>query len=134
MTVASGTRIHDKGHTFVEGTLKPLKDWIVVKPEKPSFSPIIATDWKGEAVRGTVIAVGPGKHRNIHKRFQKDGKEQRTVRQSTHFTPTEVKVGDRVELGGLELNGYLWRHVMLNGEDHIMCMEADVAGVHCGPA
>lgn len=124
-----GIRQHDKSLNFVSGTIRPLRDQIVVKPMPPALSQTIAADWNGEPVRGKVVAVGPGKWPNIHTRFHKDGKEVRTVRKATHFRPTEVKIGDVVQLGGMSLGGYLWNHIMVDGEDHIICMEADVCGV-----
>jgi co-chaperonin GroES (HSP10) len=124
-----GIRQHDQTLNFVSGQIRPLRDQIIVKPLPPALSQTIAADWNGEAVRGRVVAVGPGKHPNIHTRFQKDGKEVRTVRQSTQFRPCDVKVGNVVQLGGMELGGYLWNHLHIDGEDHIICMEADVCGI-----
>jgi hypothetical protein len=126
-TISSGVRLRDKSLNFVEGAIRPLKDWCVIKPLPLPFSDTIETDWSGETIRGTVVAVGPGKHCNIHTRGQRDGKPFRTVRQSTHFRPTDVKVGAVVQLGGLELGGYLWNHLQIDGQDHIICMEADIA-------
>jgi hypothetical protein len=130
----SGKRLNDKSLNFIEGRISPTEDWLLVKPLPPHLSQTIAADWNGEAVRGEVLAAGPGKYRNIHTRgfkVGKDGKPEqfRTVRKSEVFVPTEVKVGDVVQLGGMELGGYLWKHVIVAGQDCIWCMEADVCFV-----
>jgi hypothetical protein len=43
--------------------------------------------------------------------------------------PTEVKPGDLVEVGGLELNGYQFPQVTIGSELHVVCQEQDVAMV-----
>lgn len=49
----------------------------------------------------------------------------------THqYRPTECKVGDTVELGGLNVfdgQGYSFPQIMVEGELHLMVREADVA-------
>ena len=131
-TVVTGKRSYDRSVNFIaeHETIRPLRDQIIVKPLPIEFSSTLEVVWSGETVRGLVIAVGPGCYPNRHSRFQKDGKEQRTVRSSKQFRPTEVKVGDVVELGGKEIGGYLWTHVFVNGEDCIICREQDVCGIH----
>lgn len=126
-----GIRRHDKSLNFVTGTVRPLREKLIIKPLPPSLSQTISADWNGEAVRGQVIATGPGTYPNIHERGFKEGKEWRRVRKLNAFRPCDVKVGDIVQLGGMELGGYLWPHIMLNGEDHIICSEQDVTGVEC---
>lgn len=133
-TIQEGVRLHDKSLNFVSGKVRPKEDWLIVKPLPPNLSQTIAANWNGEAVRGKVIAAGPGKYPNIHtKGFRpgKDGKPEqfRTVRKSKVFVPTEVKPGEVVQLGGMDIGGYLWKHLILDGEDHIWCMEADVCFV-----
>jgi hypothetical protein len=129
-----GVRVHDKSLNFVSGEINPTEDWLLIKPMPPHLSQTIAADWNGEAVRGKVIEAGPGKYPNIHKRYFKPGKdgrpiEVREIKKSKVFVPTEVKPGDVVQLGGMSIGGYLWKHVLVNGEDHIWAMEADVCGV-----
>lgn len=133
-TVSSGVRLHDKSLNFVGGRVCPLEDWLIVKPLPPDLSQTIAADWNGEAVRGQVVAAGPGKYPNIHIRGFKTGKDGklvqfREVKKSKVFVPTQVKPGDIVQLGGMEIGGYLWQHVLVDGVDHIWCMEADVCGI-----
>jgi co-chaperonin GroES (HSP10) len=124
-----GIRQHDKSLNFVSGQIKPMREKIIVRPLPPALSQTIAADWNGEAVRGEVIAVGPGTHPNIHEKGTKDGKPWRRVRQLKAFRPCDVQVGDIVQLGGMEIGGYLWPHIMINGEDMIICSEQDVAGI-----
>lgn len=75
------------------------------------------------------MAKGPGRYPNRHYRGKRDGKEWRHIKPSAIFRETEVNIGDIVQLGGLELGGYLWPHVQIDGVDHILCSEQDVAVV-----
>ena len=129
MNDSPGVRQHDKSLNFIAGAVRPLREKIIVKPLPPALSQTIAADWNGEAVRGQVIAIGPGTHPRIHEKGVKDGKPWRTVRDLKAFRPCDVKVGDIVQLGGMEIGGYLWPHIMINGEDHIICSEQDVCGI-----
>ncbi len=127
-----GVRISDKTINFVAKAerIRPLRDQIIVKPLPLRFSPTIKAEWRGEAIRGEVIAAGPGCFPNLHSRGTKDGKPYHTIRQSKHFRPTEVKIGDVVELGGMEIGGYLFPKVWVDGEWCVICREQDVAVLH----
>jgi hypothetical protein len=51
---------------------------------------------------------------------------------SKHFRPVDVKVGDIVELGGLNVfdgEGYQFPEVLVGTETMLVCSERDVAGV-----
>jgi hypothetical protein len=128
----SGVRLADRAINFVaqEERLRPLRDQIIVKPLPLSLSERLRADWHGEVVRGVVIAAGPGCYPNIHARGFKDGKPYHTIRESKVFRPIEVKVGDVVELGGMELGGYLWPKVWAQGDWCVICREQDVAVLH----
>jgi hypothetical protein len=130
-TIQSGRRLNDRSLNFVSGRISPREDWLIIKPLPPHLSQTLHAEWNGEAVRGEVVAAGPGKYPNVHKRgFRpgKDGKpvEFREVRKSRCFVPTQVKVGDIVQLGGMDVGGYLWKHIIVDGVDMVWCMEADV--------
>lgn len=129
MTVeSSGVRLKDKSLNFISsGRVRPLKDRIIVKPLRLKLSEGIDADWNGAPVRGVVLAVGPGSYPNIHARGVKDGKPWRTVRQSQHFRPTEVRIGDVVSLGGMEIGGYLFPQIWFEGAWCVICQEADIA-------
>jgi hypothetical protein len=127
----SGVRLKDQSLNFVSGEVRPLREKLVLRPLPPSLSQTIAADWNGEAVRGEVIAVGPGTYPNIHEKGIKDGKPWRTVKRSRAFRPCGVRVGDLVQLGGMEIGGYLWPHILIDGIDHILVSEQDVCGVEC---
>ena len=128
----SGVRLADKALNFVAPTcrLRPLRDQIIVYPVSLWLSDTLCADWTGEVIRGRVIAAGPGCYPNIHSRGFKDGKPYHTIRQSRVFRPTEVKVGDLVELGGMEIGGYLWPKVWVEGAWCVICQEQDVAVLH----
>lgn len=129
---ASGVRLSDRSINFVpQGRrIRPLRDQIIVKPLPLALSDTINANWDGEVVRGTVVAAGPGCYPRIHQRGFKNGQPYRTVRQSLHFRATEVKIGDVVELGGLEIGGYLFPKVWFDGDWCVICSEQDVAILH----
>jgi hypothetical protein len=132
MTRADGVRFADKSLNFVSGEVRPLREKLVIRPLPPVLSQTIAANWNGEAVRGYVVAAGPGTYPNIHEKGFKDGQPWRRVRTLKAFRPNDVKVGDIVQLGGMELGGYLWPHISIDGVDHILVSEQDVCGVECG--
>lgn len=127
----TGVRISDKSANFILPTerIRPLRDVIIVKVEPLKLSATIHAEWKGEPVRGTVAAIGPGCYPNRHYRGKRDNKDFHTIKPSQHFRPTEVRVGDRVELGGMEIGGYLWPRITIDGQEHVIATEKDVACV-----
>ncbi len=121
---------------IVNGTLRLMGDRILVKP----------LDWQGDEVhgdgarlivvrngrtlRGEVIAVGPG-HNPLKYKPNAMGKRAK-MDYSKHFRPTEVKAGDIVELGGLNVfdgQGYQFTEILFNGQKHLICSERDVCVV-----
>ena len=128
-----GKRLSDKSLNFVAAgeRVRPLRSQILIKPLPQMLGDKVNAEWQGETVTGTVIAVGPGRRPNIHKRGMRDGKPFRNVRESEYFRATEVKVGDVVHLGGMEIGGYLFPHVFVEDENAwcVLCDEQDVAVV-----
>lgn len=104
--------------------LRPLRDQIVVKPLawEPSKTIQIAGDTR-KPLRGIVVAAGPG---CFPKRYNRDRSK---TWDSKAFRPTQVKVGDVVELGGLEIGGYRFQQVVMDNEMHVICREEDVTGI-----
>lgn len=87
----------------------------------------IHVDTRERPVKGTVLAVGPGCY---PKRYDHPEKHKRTkMWDSTRFRPTEVKVGDKVELGGAAHGGYAFEQVYWGDKLCILCREEDVAVV-----
>jgi hypothetical protein len=124
-----GTRLHDHSTNFILPTerLKPLRDQLILEVIPLPLSDTIIASFQGDSVRGRVIAAGPGTFPNRHYRGKRDGKEWRSIKASASFRQTEVKVGDIVQLGGMELGGYLWPHIQVDGKDCVICTEKDVA-------
>lgn len=108
--------------------LRMLHDRILLKPMDWDASKTIIAIRHGRPVRGVVVAIGPGAHR---KKYKAGPKGPRSLMDySRHFTPTELKVGDIVELGGLNVfdgEGYAFPEVYVGNEKHIVVQEADVA-------
>jgi co-chaperonin GroES (HSP10) len=127
----SGIRIGRKRLDYIpaEANIRPLRDKIVVKPLPWEPSPYLKSIgaeivWQGGVLRGTVLAVGPGTY------WTKTNKDRNKAWQEKQLTRTEVKVGDVVELGGLELRGYdHWLTVQWGSDKVIIASEQDVTGV-----
>lgn len=114
--------------------LRCLRDDIIVKALEwsPSTSILIAGN-KRQTLRGVVTQVGPGCYPTEY-RSSIDGRWSTNVpkgyrtesREGRRFRATQVKAGDTVELGGLELDGYKFQELMIDNELHVKCREADV--------
>ena len=120
----SGVEMNPERMEFMEGEVRLLGDRMLVRPLNPIQSTILETTWKGKPVRGEVLAIGPGEYPNIY------NADRSKVRRSKVFRPTEVKVGDIVELGGFDMGGYMFPKVMYRGEQCVIATEKDVCGVH----
>jgi hypothetical protein len=115
-------RLENKPDYLPAGTrLRPLRDQIYVKPLnwEPSKLIQIAGD-KRKPLRGVVVFAGPGCYPKIY------NKDRSKVWESKAFRPCEVKPGDVVELGGLEIDGYLFPTVVIGTETLVQCREVDV--------
>ena len=105
-----------------------LGDRILLKPLKWEPSKLIEVVRHGRPLRGEVMAVGPGHHPLKYRKGPKGPKQ--FMDYSKHFRPTEVKPGDIVELGGLNVfdgKGYQFTEVLVGVETMIVCSERDVA-------
>lgn len=120
---------------IINGKLRMTSDRLLVAPLDwdHGCKHIIAIR-HGDPVRGIVREVGPG-HNPVCKRtnFKRDGNQMQRIEFSKRFRPTEVKVGDIIELGGLNIfdgKGYpIVQDVIYNGEYCIIIQERSVACV-----
>lgn len=104
--------------------IRPLRDQIVVEPLPLDHGTSLSVVYGGKPVRGRILAVGPG----VYPKRYNGRKGQRTKSwDSKHFRPCDLKVGDIVDLGGLELGGYLFPRVLWGDKDVVICREEDVA-------
>lgn len=114
-----------------EEQIKPLHDYIVVEPLGVEHSAILTVIEHTKPLRGIVKAVGPG---HYPMRYDHPDKHRRTkMWRSKTFLPTQVKVGDVVELGAVKIEGrivgYSFQQIYWGTTMHIMCREADVSGI-----
>lgn len=114
-------------------TIRPLRDRILVKVLPLKLSAIIEAEWTGKAVRGEIIAVGPGTYPIIHSQGWRDGKEWRDMRESKRFRKTEVTPGLIVQLDGKRYADSIrsFPKVYIGHEEHILIQEDDIAGIEC---
>lgn len=127
---------HSRGARFGGETLtqigadekiRPLRDNLVVEPEDVVYSRYIVVNVRTKPLRGIVKAVGPGIY---PKCYDHPEKHKRTkMWDSKVFRPIQVKVGDRVELGGGEIEGYAFEQFWWGDTLHLWCSERDVAGI-----
>lgn len=122
-------RVQRKSHDFIAATetLRPLRDRILGRVLPLKLSQTIIANWQGSAVRCEIMACGPGRFPNVHRKGTKDGKSYHLVHSSGTFRATEVKVGEIVHLGGMELDGYIFPRVYIANEEHVLFQEDDIA-------
>ena len=128
MTDSVGVSLEGPKRVEYVTELRMLRDQILVRPLEWEPSKIIEVVRKGRALRGVVVAVGPGDYLK-RRRPHPDGKRQ-IVTRTTQFRAIEVKPGEIVELGGLNIFdglGYSFPEVVVGGVRHLICQEADVA-------
>jgi chaperonin GroES len=90
--------------------IRPLRDYIVVRPEPIELSKSIIMENREPFNRGTIVAVGPGKP-------DKKGK----------IRPLDVRVGDQIRYGN---GSYLdWPIQEFDGVKYQVIQEADVCFV-----
>ena len=124
----TGSEISFKDRTeFPEGTkLRMLRDQMLVEPILNNWSSIIYVINSNKPMRGIVRAIGPG---HYPKKYNGPKGKRTKSWDSKVFQPTECKVGDIVELGGLQFGGYSFQTVYIGNVLHLICREADVAGI-----
>lgn len=107
----------------------PLRNCLIVEPLAWEPSTILNVVYMGQPLRGRILAVGPGCYP-----LKYNGRKGARTKSwnSSIFVPTEVAVGDVVELGGLELRGYLFHSFMWGDKRCIACTEDDVALIDDG--
>lgn len=109
--------------------LRPLRDQIILKPLEWRPSTVIEVAGnKRKPLRGEVIAIGPG--RRVLKYWKNSKGERIKMGETGQVIPTEVKPGDIVEIGGLEIDGYKFPTQVIDGVQYVICREADVCFVH----
>ncbi len=131
-----GTRLGNETFDSIPATarIRPLRDQIILEPLDWEPSKIIAVAYSGKPLRGIVRAIGPGCFRLQYQDsvtgdwgFSVPKGRRKAMRSSNVFRPCDVKVGDVVELGGLELGGYLHMTVRWGDKEMVVCREEDVA-------
>jgi hypothetical protein len=135
MNTGGGARVGNELLTFVrhDEQIRPLRDQIFIEPLPIDDRSSLDVVYRGKPVRGLVRAVGPGCYQ-IHyydshgNRTYKRG-DRKTSKPSKHLRPCDVKVGDVVDIGGLNIGGYLFPVIRWGDIDVVMCREEDVCGV-----
>jgi hypothetical protein len=127
-----GTRVGNELLTFVHAceSIRPIGDKIFLEPLPYEHLGELDVVYQGKPLRGRVLAVGSGCY--PWKYFDSGGNptqrrgDRKIAKRSKHFRPCDAKVGDIVELGGLEIGGYLFQQIRWGDKDVIICREEDV--------
>jgi len=133
MEDCANVRIGNELLSFVKADeqIRPLRDQIVIEPLPLDLNTSLDVVYSGRPVRGRVLAVGSGhyprKYFDSQGNFTERRGDRKTSKLSCHFQRTEVKVGDIVDIGGLELNGLLFPKIRWGDLDVVICREADIA-------
>ena len=128
MLDSPGTRIGNEILDFVPASanIRPLRDVIVIEPLPIDHGTLLNVVYRGKPVRGKVLAVGPG----VYPRRYNGPKGRRTKSWLAKcFRPCDLTVGDIVDIGGLEIGGYLHPTVRWGDKEVVLAREEDVAGV-----
>ncbi len=132
--MSTGVTLNDQSDAEIlpAGTrLRLLRDRILLKPLDWEPSTIISVVRRGRPLRGVVVEVGPGRLLRKYRPHPHDPRK-RTYVDTARFVPTELQVGDIVELGGLNAydgQGYNFTQVIIGTERYVICQEQDVACV-----
>lgn len=103
--------------------LRPLRDQVVLRAiDADRHSGLVVIDKSRKALRGEVVAVGPGAYRK--KYWLNEQGERCKVGELPGREPTELKVGQTVELLAIRP-----LELQIGGEPHYLCKEGDIAGV-----
>jgi len=127
---SQGTRLGNECFDAIPAHIKvrPLRDQLIVEPIPWPFSDIIEVVYTGRPLRGKVKAVGPGTH---PKKYNGPKGKRTKSWNSSYFRPTDVKVGDIVQLGGLGIDGYLFQTFRWGDKEMLICAENDVTCIEC---
>lgn len=115
---------------IINGSLRMLGDRILLRPLPWKPSETIDVIRFGRPVRGTIVSIGNGENPKKYKRNREGQKV--SFEYSKHFRPSELKPGDTVEIGGINIfdgDGYKFEEITVNNETLLVCSEKDVACV-----
>jgi len=115
---------------LINGTPRMLHDRMLIRPLPWKPSEVLDVVRYGRPVRGEIVAIGPGEY---PKKYKRDANGQKkSFEYSRHFRATELKLGQIVEIGGINIfngDGYKFDEVIVGNETLLMCCEKDVAVV-----
>ena len=114
-----------------DAKIRCLRDQLIIEPLAVVHSQTIITVEHAKPLRGIVKAAGPGVYPKVYDHPEKHRRIK--MWDSDVFRPTQVKVGDVVELGGYDrdsgMRGYAFQTFYWGDVLHLHCREEDVSGV-----
>lgn len=105
-----------------DAKIRCLRDQVIVEPLNHTLSAVIHVIDERKPAQGIVKVVGPGRH---HWKYdhQEKGKRKKAWL-SKAFTPTDVKVGDLVQIEERPFETFYW-----GDKIHMIIREGDICGV-----
>ena len=136
-----GVRIEQKLNCYIpeDHHIRPMRNQIFAEPLPWTPSSILEVVSAQKPMRAKVVAIGPGtwvkqyfssKTGTWAPTWNPPARPDRTKsRDSKIFKKCDVKIGDIIDLGGLEIGGYLFSRITWGMKDILICTEDDVVGV-----
>ena len=133
-----GVRLGHESLTCVskDHKIRPLRDQLIIEPLDVIYSRTLFVQRSTKPLRGIIKACGPGAFEIGYKDAQgkrtndRAGPRRRTQRHHTNrYVPMSLRVGDVVELGGAEHEGYSWEGFFWGDVYHIHATERDICGI-----
>ncbi len=116
--------------TYVKANqkIRPLRDQIVIEHLEIDHGSQLIVIEDTKPLRGIVKAVGPG---HYPLQYDHPDKHRRSkMWEGKRFQPTQVKVGDVVQLGSpQDGRGYTFQTFRWGDKVHLLCREADIVGI-----
>lgn len=115
--------------------IRPLRDNLLIEPVGVVYSRFIYVHRDTKPLRGRVLRAGPGRYPLRYLDANRDAipdwdrKRRRYITESKTFLPMQVKVGDLVELGGSEIEGYAFEVFNWGDKAVLWATERDIAGI-----
>ncbi len=136
-----GTRLEQKLNCFIpaDHEIRPMRNQIFAEPLPWTPSSIIHVVTDKKPMRAKIVAIGPGTW--IKQYFSKKTgiwappwapparPDRIKSRDSKTFKKCDAKVGDVIDLGGLEIGGYLFPRITWGNKEVLICTEDDVVGI-----
>ena len=130
-----GARLRPETLCYIpaDAKLRPLRDQIILEPLDITYSRYLYVHRDTKPLRGIAKAVGPGRYELGYKdafgRRTNDRRKRVAIFETNIWIPMSVQVGDVLQLGGAEQEGYAFETFYWGDILHLHCTERDICGI-----